>query len=211
MYTLLVARAVERPHRRLALAAGSRPAAAEQHQLGRPVGAARGAEDVVPDDLGAAQHAGNELRLRVVGRRLGQGPAARSAARRPPPPARPRIVSGLMPKTQPAINATATVPMPMLRPPTPKPPPPPRMPRTSSTFELSSWPSIRIEVLLAGSVLAGTRGRTLGPPQATVCRRRPRHPGSGVSRGRREPGGNDRQVFGSVTPCWPWYLPPRSL
>jgi hypothetical protein len=20
-----------------------------------------------------------------------------------------------------------------------------------------------------------------------------------------------RQVFGSVTPCWPWYLPPRSL
>ena len=19
------------------------------------------------------------------------------------------------------------------------------------------------------------------------------------------------QVFGSVTPCWPWYLPPRSL
>jgi len=21
----------------------------------------------------------------------------------------------------------------------------------------------------------------------------------------------DNQVFGKVTPCWPWYLPPRSL
>jgi len=64
-----------------------------------------------------------------------------------------------MPKIQPAISATATVPSPMPRPP-PKlkpPPPPPPMPRTSSTLLLSSWPSIRMAVLLAARAHAPLR------------------------------------------------------
>ena len=70
---LLVVRAVERPHRRLALAARRRPAAREEDELRRLVGPARLAEDVGPDDLGAAQDLRDELRAGIVGRRRRRG------------------------------------------------------------------------------------------------------------------------------------------
>jgi hypothetical protein len=142
---LLVVGAIEGTHRRLALAARRRPAALEEDELGRLVGAARLAEDVGPDLLGAAQHLGDEFRPGVVRRRGRRG--ALLLHHLPPPslpPIMPSSVSGLMPKIQPAITATAMLPMPMPRPPMPKPPPPPPMPRTSSTLLLSSWPSMRM-------------------------------------------------------------------
>ena len=69
---LLVVGAVERSHRRLALAACRRPAAAEEHQLGRLVGPARLLEDIGPDTFRAAQHLRDEARPGIVGRWLGR-------------------------------------------------------------------------------------------------------------------------------------------
>ncbi len=66
---LLVGRAVERAHRRLALAAGGARRAAEQHQPRRLVGTPGGAELCGPDVLGAGQHRGHEARDLVIGRR----------------------------------------------------------------------------------------------------------------------------------------------
>jgi hypothetical protein len=66
---LAVARAVERPHRRLPGPAGRGRGAAKQHELGLAVSGAAGLEDLAPDDLGVAQHGGHERGHRVVRRR----------------------------------------------------------------------------------------------------------------------------------------------
>ncbi len=67
---LLVVRAVEGTHRRLTPAARGRPAPGKEDELGWLVGAARRAEHVGPDLLGAAQHLRDEARTGVVaGRR----------------------------------------------------------------------------------------------------------------------------------------------
>ncbi|MNS97642.1 hypothetical protein D3C72_1319830 [compost metagenome] len=70
---LLVARAVERPHGRLAGAAGRGRGTAEQHEPGRLVAAAALAEEIGPDHLGVLQHGGDEGRLAVAGGWLGRG------------------------------------------------------------------------------------------------------------------------------------------
>src|SRR4051812_14947283 len=72
---LLVVRAVERPHRRLAGAAGRARHAVVEYQRRRPVLPARLLEDARPDVLAAAEHAGDEL-THLVRRR-----AARRLAR----------------------------------------------------------------------------------------------------------------------------------
>ena len=65
---LLVAGAVERPHGRLPGTAGRGRGAAEQHQLGRVVGAAVALENVGPHHLGVAQDGRDKSRLLVGGR-----------------------------------------------------------------------------------------------------------------------------------------------
>jgi hypothetical protein len=71
---LLVVRAVERAHRRDPAAAAGLPFVLEEHELGRLIGPAGLAEDVGPDDLGAAQDLGHELRAGIVRRRRGCRP-----------------------------------------------------------------------------------------------------------------------------------------
>jgi len=66
---LLIGRAVERPHRRLAHAAGRAGRAGEQHQRRVDVLLAVGAEDLPPGVLGLGQHVADEPALGVVGRR----------------------------------------------------------------------------------------------------------------------------------------------
>ena len=74
----LVGRTIERPHRRLADAALGARGVAEQDQLGIAILAAHPLEDLVPDILGALQHARDELGLGVAG---GRGRARRAAGR----------------------------------------------------------------------------------------------------------------------------------
>src|SRR6185436_12748581 len=72
---LLVAGAVERPHRRLADAAGRAHLALVEHQRRGPVLRARALEDGAPDVLGAAEHLRDELAHVVRRRALGGRPA----------------------------------------------------------------------------------------------------------------------------------------
>ena len=66
---LVVARAIERPHRALRRAAGRARRAREHHELGRAIGLAVLGEHVLPLHLGAAEHAAHEARSLVVDRR----------------------------------------------------------------------------------------------------------------------------------------------
>ena len=84
---LLVARAVERAHRRLADPAGRAHLPSNSTSVGRPILRARLLEDAAPHLLGAAEHLGHELPL-LVRRARPSAPAA-SAARRRRPAARP--------------------------------------------------------------------------------------------------------------------------
>ena len=65
-----VARAIERPHRRLRIAAAARLAAGVKPQPRRPVALAARLEDGRPHVLGVAEHGGDEL-AGLVGRRAG--------------------------------------------------------------------------------------------------------------------------------------------
>ncbi len=69
----LVGRAIERPHRRLTLAAGGLRGIAEQHQTRLLVLPAHLLEEVAPHVLGALQHPRDETLFRVVGRRPRRG------------------------------------------------------------------------------------------------------------------------------------------
>src|SRR3954467_1658011 len=69
----LVGRAIERPHRRLALAARGLRGVAEQHQPRLLVLPAHLLELGAPYVLGALEHARDEALLRIAGRRSRRG------------------------------------------------------------------------------------------------------------------------------------------
>lgn len=98
------------------------------------------AENRLPDIFRIRQHGRYEAGHGVVCRWALRG-ACCTCAGMPPPLSRPRIVSGLMPSTQPPSRAITMVPMPMLRPPNTGMPPPPPLPRRSSTLSDSRLPS----------------------------------------------------------------------
>src|SRR5512139_3221959 len=68
---LLVARAIERAHRRLAHAAGAARGATEQHQLGLAVGGTTHLHQGTPHVFRVGEHGGDERGLRVARRRRG--------------------------------------------------------------------------------------------------------------------------------------------
>ena len=67
---LAIERAIERTHGRLAGAAGRRRGAGEQHQVRLNVLFAALAELLLPDTLRGTEHLADEMRHRVIGRRL---------------------------------------------------------------------------------------------------------------------------------------------